>query len=179
LPLKEVRGVRRYLLVLDMDLLALDEKLDLAPINYLLAQQEQEPCAVMVMSLAWTRQARLPAMELLLGARAGKFPVAPRPDHDIGADAEHRMNLAVRHLTTIGCQASGLISDENDLVKAVRTETRGHEYDEVILATARQRGSWLARSLHLDPIHQLRWRLRQRLIVFALSPGAPHPAPSA
>jgi hypothetical protein len=35
--------VRRYLLVLDMDLLALDEELDLAPINYLLAQQEQQP----------------------------------------------------------------------------------------------------------------------------------------
>jgi hypothetical protein len=89
------------------------------------------------------------------------------------------MNLAVRHLTTIGCQASGLISDENDLVKAVRTETRGHEYDEVILATGRQRGSWLARSLHLDPIHRLRWRLGQRLIVFSLGPGAPHPMPSA
>lgn len=171
--------MRRYLLVLDMDLLALDEELDLAPINYLLAQQEQEPCEVMVMSLAWTRQAQLPAMELLLGAQVGKFPVAPRPDHDISADAEHRMNLAVRHLTTIGCQASGLISDENHLVKAVQSETRGHEYDEVILATGRQRGSWLARTLRLDPIHQLRWRLRQRLIVFSLGPGAPHPTPSA
>ena len=169
----------RYLLVLDMDLLALDEELDLAPINYLLAQQEREPCEVTVMSLAWTRQAKLPAMELLLGAQAGKFPVAPRPDHDISADAEHRMNLAMRHLTTIGCQASGLISDENDLVKAVRTETRRHEYDGVILATGRQRGSWPARRLHLDPIHRLRWRLGQRLIVFSLGPGAPHPMPSA
>ena len=171
--------MRRYLLVLDMDLLALDEELDLAPINYLLAQQEQEPCEVMVMSLAWTRQARLPAMELLLGAQVGKFPVAPQPDHDISADAEHRMNLAVRHLTTIGCQASGLISDENDLVKAVRTETRRHEYDGVILATGRQRGSWPARRLHLDPIHRLRWHWGQRLVVFSLGPGASHPTPSA
>ena len=171
--------MRRYLLVLDMDLLALDEELDLAPINYLLAQQEREPCEVTVMSLAWTRQAKLPAMELLLGAQAGKFPVAPRPDHDISADAEHRMNLAMRHLTTIGCQASGLISDENDLVKAVRTETRGHEYDEVILATGRQRGSWPARRLHLDPIHRLRWHWGQRLVVFSLGPGASHPTPSA
>ena len=169
----------RYLLVLDMDLLALDEELDLAPINYLLAQQEREPCEVTVMSLAWTRQARLPAMELLLGAQAGKFPVAPRPDHDISADAEHRMNLAMRHLTTIGCQASGLISDENDLVKAVRTETRRHEYDGVILATGRQRGSWPARRLHLDPIHRLRWHWGQRLVVFSLGPGASHPTPSA
>ena len=171
--------MRRYLLVLDMDLLAVDAELDLEPINHLVARQEQEPCEVVVMSLVRSRQARLPAMELLLGARVGKFPVAPRPDHDISADAEHRMNLAVRHLTTIGCQASGLISDENDLVKAVQSETRGHEYDDVILATGRQRGSWLARRLRLDPIHQLRWRLGQRLIVFSLGPGAPHPTPSA
>jgi hypothetical protein len=178
LPLREVRGMRRYLLVLDMDLLAVDEELDLEPINYLVARQEQEPCEVVVMSLVWTRQALLPAMELVLGARAGKFPVAPQPDHDIGAAAEHRMNLAVRHLKTIGCQASGLISDENDLVKAVRAETRRHDYDEVILATGRQRGSWLARGLHLDPVHHLRWRLGRRLIVFPLGPGAAHPTPS-
>jgi hypothetical protein len=171
--------MRRCLLVLDMDFLALDEELDLAPINHLIAQQERGPCEVMVMSLVWTRQARLPAMELLLGARVGKFPVAPRPDHDISADAEHRMDLAVRHLKTIGCQASGLISDETDLVKAVRSETGSHEYDEVILATGRQRGSWLARKLRLDPIHQLRWRLGQRLIVFPLGAGTPHTAPSS
>jgi len=39
----------------------------------------------------------------------------------------------VRHPTAIGCQASGLIGDE-DLVKAVDAETRSHDYDEVILA---------------------------------------------
>ncbi len=114
----------RYLLVLDMDLLAIDEQLDLAPINYLVARQEQEPCEVVVLSLVNTRQTRLPAMELLLGAQIGKFPVAPRADHDISAAAEHRMNLAIRHLKTIGCRASGLISDEQDLLKAVRSETR-------------------------------------------------------
>jgi hypothetical protein len=172
-------GVRRYLLVLDMDLLAVDEELDLEPISYLVTRQEQEPCEVVVMSLVRSRQAQLPAMELLLGARAGKFPVAPQPDHDIDAAAEHRMNLAIRHLTTIGCQASGLLSDENDLVKAVLSETRRHDYDEVILATGRQGGSPLARGLHLDPIHRLRRRWRQRLIVFPLGPGAPHPAPPA
>jgi hypothetical protein len=170
--------VQRYLLVLDMDLLTVDEQLDLEPINYLVARQEQEPCEVVVLSLVSTRQARLPALELLLGAGVGKFPVAPRPDHDISAAAEHRVNLAVQHLTTIGCRASGLISDE-DLVKAVHSETRGHEYDEVILATGREGGSWLARALRLDPIHQLRRRLGQRLIIFPLGPGTPHPTPPA
>jgi hypothetical protein len=162
-------GMRRYLLVLDMDLLAVDEELDLEPINYLVAKQEQGPGEVVVLSLVSTGQTKLPAMELMLGARAGKFPVAPRPDHDIGAAAEHRMNLAVRHLKTIGCQANGLISDE-DLVKAVRSETRRHDYDEVILATGRQEGSWLARVMGRDPVHHLRRKLGQRLIVF---PGAP------
>ena len=169
----------RYLLVLDMDLLAVDEEFDLEPINYLVTRQEREPCEVLVMSLVWTRQARLPAMELLLGARAGKFPMASRPDHDSSAAAEHRMNLAIRYLNTLGCQASGLVSDENNLVKAVRSETRRHDYDEVILATGRQRGSWLARELRLDPVHQLRWRLGQRLIVFPLGPRAPHPTLSS
>jgi len=167
--------VQRYLLVLDMDLLALDEQLDLEPINYLVAQQERHPCEVVVLSLVSTSQARLPAMEMLLGAQIGKFPIAPRPDHDTSAAAEHRMNLAVQHLTTIGCQASGLISDEN-LVRAVTSETRAHEYDEVILATGGQGGSGLVQAAHLDPIHQLRRRLRKRLIVFPLGPAAAHPA---
>ena len=166
--------MRRYLLVLDMDLLAVDAELDLAPINYLVARQGQEPCEVVVMSLVRSRQAKLPAMELLLGARVGKFPVAPKPDHDLSAAAEHRMNLAMRHLKTIGCQADGLLSDEDDLVKAVRAETRRHDYDEVILATGEQGGSALARGLHLDPIHQLRRRFGARLVVFPAAPGAAH-----
>jgi len=82
--------MRRYLLVLDMDLLALDEELDLEPINHLVARREQE-----------------------------------------------------------------------------RGETRAHHYDEVILATGRQGVSWLARSLRPDPVHQLRRRWRQRLVIFA------------
>jgi hypothetical protein len=41
----------------------------------------------------------------------------------------------------------------------------------VILATGRQGGTWLARSLHLDPIHQLRRRWGQRLTVFTSGPG--------
>ena len=109
--------MRRYLLVLDMDLLALDEELDLEPINYLVTRQEQERSEVVVLSLVATRQAKLSSLELLLGAAQGthvpqKFPRAPRPDHDINAAAEHRMNRAVRHLRTIGYQASGFISDE-------------------------------------------------------------------
>jgi len=161
----------RYLLVLDMDLLAADREFGLEPINYLVARQEQEKSAeVVVLSLVSTAQAKLPALELLLGAATSvrvpaKFPVAPRPDHDINAAAEHRMNRAVRHLTAIGYQASGIISDE-DLVAAVRAETRAHNYDQVILAIGRQSGSRLAHSLHLDPVHQLRRRWGQRLVVF-------------
>jgi hypothetical protein len=161
----EVIDVRRCLLVLDMDLLALDEELDLEPISYLVARPDAEPCDVVVLSLVSTRQRKLPRMEMLLGARIGKFPVAPRPDHDVGSDAEHRMNLAVRHLRTIGCQASGVISDE-DLLHAVRSETRAHDYDEVILAVGRPDVPKLARALHLDPVHRLRRRWGQRLTVF-------------
>jgi len=167
--------MRRYLLVLDMDLLALDEELDLEPINYLVAQQgkEQERGEVVVLSLVATRQAKLSPLELVLGAATGhgpaKFPTAPQPGHDITAAAEHRMNRAVRHVKTIGYQASGIISDE-DLVKAVDAETRRHDYDEVILATGKQGGTRLAHSLHRDPIHQLRRRWGQRLTVFTSGP---------
>ncbi|MGH3420384.1 MAG: hypothetical protein ACRDOD_12460 [Streptosporangiaceae bacterium] len=162
--------MRRYLLVLDEDLLAVDEKFGLEPINYLVAKQEQGTCEVVVLSLASTHLAKLPAAELLLGARVGKFPVAPRPDHDIDVAAEHRMTLALRHLRTIGCQASGLISDE-ELTKAVHAETRAHHYDEVILAIGRQRGSRLARVLKSDPVQRLRRQWRDRLVVFAAGPG--------
>lgn len=156
----------RYLLVLDMDLLALDEQLDLELINYFVARQQREPCEVVVLSLVSNRQRKLPSMELLLGAQVGKFPVAPTPDHDVSSAAEHRMNLAVRHLKAIGCRASGVISDE-ELVKAVRSENRGHDYDEVILATGMQDGAKLARVLHVDAVHQLRRRWGNRLVVFS------------
>jgi hypothetical protein len=164
--------MRRCLLVLDMDLLAVDEKLGLEPISYLLARQEDDPSEVVVLSLADRRQGRLPALELLLGTSSNitKFPVAPRPGHDIGAAAEHRLSLAVRHLRVIGCRASGYISDD-DLVIAVRTETRAHRYDQVILATGRQHGTWLAWALHRDPARRLLRRLGQRLIVFPLAPS--------
>jgi hypothetical protein len=155
----------RCLLVLDMDLLAMDEEHDLEPINYLVGRREQESCEVVVLSLTAASHRKLPALELLLGARAGKFPVAPKPDHDLSAAAEHRMELAVRHLKAIGCQASGLISDE-DLLKAVRFETAHHDYDEVILATGRQERSGLARLMGWDPVHRLRRKWGERLIVF-------------
>jgi hypothetical protein len=165
--------MRRYLLVLDTDLLALDEELDLGPINYLAERQAHDPCEVVVLSLGDTGQRKGSSLELLLGGATShaayapaKFPVAPRPGHDVNAAAEHRMRLAVRHLTAIGCQASGLISDE-DLVKAVDAETRSHDYDEVILATGNREGSWLARTLHLDPIHHLQRRWGKQLTVLA------------
>lgn len=62
-----------------------------------------------------------------------------------------------------------IISDE-ELIKAVRAETRAHDYDEVILATGRQSRTRLARGLHLDPIHQLRRRWGQRLVIFPPGP---------
>jgi hypothetical protein len=130
-----------------------------------------------VLSLVATRQAKLSPLELVLGAATGhaqqapaKYPVAPQPGHDIDAAAEHRMRRAVRHLKTIGCQASGLISDQ-DLVKAVAAETRRHHHDEVILATGRQGGTRLARSMRVDPVHQLRRRWGHRLTVFATGPA--------
>jgi hypothetical protein len=161
---KEVIGMR-CLLVLDMDLLAMDEEHDLEPINYLVARREHESCEVVVLSLTEASRLKLPSWELLLGAKAGKFPVAPKPDHDLSAAAGHRMELAVRHLETIGCQASGLISDE-ELVKAVRSETAHQDYDEVILATGRHEGSGLARLMGRDPVHRLRRKWGERLIVF-------------
>jgi hypothetical protein len=172
---EDVVNMGRYLLVLGMDMLALDEELDLEPINYLVERQEQEPCEVVVLSLVDTSQTKLPSLELLLGGASSgifapaKFPAAPRPGHDVNAAAEHRMNLAMRHLTVIGCQASGLISDEG-LVKAVDAETRRHDYDEVILMTSNPAGSRLARTLHLDSIHHLRRHWGKHLTVFT-TPG--------
>ena len=157
--------MQQYLLVLDMDFLAADEQFDLEPINYLVARQEEEPCEVVVLSLVEQRQVKLPAMEMLLGANNGVFPRTRPPDHNVSAAAGHRMNLAVQHLRTIGCRASGVISDE-DLAKAVGSETRSHDYDKVILATGREDGTWLARALRLDPIHQLRRRLGDQLVIF-------------
>jgi len=169
--------MRRYLLVLDMDLLTLHEELGLEPVSYLVAQQEQQPCDVVVLSLVATRQAKRSPLELVLGAASGsagaapaKSPAAPQPGHGISAAAEHRMNLTVRHLKAIGCRASGIISDQ-DLVKAVRAETRAHRYDQVILATGRQGGTRIAHGLHRDPVHQLRRRWGQRLVIFTADPG--------
>ena len=85
--------MRRYLLVLDMDLLALDEEHDLEPINYLVAKQEQEPCEVVVLSLV-TNQPKMP-VELLAGAGIPEHPdLAHRPDDPSSVNAEHRMERA-------------------------------------------------------------------------------------
>ena len=68
---------KRYLLVLDRDLLAAEEQPDLEPVNYLLAQQQQEPCEVVVLSLVSTRQARMPPMELLSALNVQCSPARP------------------------------------------------------------------------------------------------------
>jgi hypothetical protein len=49
-------------------------------------------------------------------------------------------------------------------------ETRSHDYDEVILATSGHDGSWLARTLQLDPIHHLERRWGKKLTVFTDGP---------
>jgi hypothetical protein len=161
--------VRRYLLVLDMDLLAVDEQCEQGPISYLVAQQEHERCEVVVLSLV-TDQTQS-AAEMLIFAQLGRMPLTPPPDSGIRAVAEHRMDLATHYLKVIGCEASGLVSDEN-LENAVRSETRARDYDGVILAARRLGGSWLARVLHLDPLHKLRRRWGERLIVCQPGPGA-------
>jgi hypothetical protein len=164
----------RYLLVLDTDLLALDEKLNLEPINYLVERQEQDQSEVVVLSLV--SQTKLSSLELVLGGASSgmfapaKYPVASRPDHDVNAAAEHRMKLTVRHLTALGCQASGLITD-GDLVKAVDAETSSHDYDEIILMTSNQEGSWLARTLNRDPIRHLQRHWGKKLTVFTAGPS--------
>jgi hypothetical protein len=162
-----------YLLALDIDLPVTDEELDQGPISYLAARQEQEPIEVVVMALG--SSPRLPAMDLLLGGAVSmvapvKFPFAPPPDQEVNAAAEHRMKLAVQHLQATGCQASGIVSDE-DLMEAIRAETRGHSYDAMILATSRQPAPWQRRALHRDPIHRLRRGWGNRLIVFPLGPA--------
>ena len=172
----EVMAMRRYLLVLGMGLLTLNEELDLEPVNYLVGRQEQERGEVVVLAVVANRPVKLSPLELLLGAATAhgqsapaKYPTAPQPGHHVSAAAEHRMNLAVRQLKTIGYQARGLMSDQ-ELVKAVGAETRRHRYDEVIVAAGRQ-GGWLARSLHLDPVHQLRRKV-QRLVILPPGQGA-------
>jgi hypothetical protein len=168
---EEVMGMQRYLLVLDTDLPVTREELDRGPIGFLAAQHEQDPSEVAVVSL--TGQAKS-SLDLLLGTALtvhmpvpAKYPLASRPDRDVTAAAERRMNLAVQRLNAIGCRASGIISD-NDVLAAVRAESRAHRYDQVILVTSRQGGSWLAHLLHRDPIHRLRRRWRQQLTVFPL-----------
>jgi hypothetical protein len=168
-------GVRRYLIVLDMDFLAADEEFDLEPINYLVAEQERGPCEAVVLSLTDTSESKMPAAEMLLGAQMGQFPRAPKPKHNVGREAEHRMHLTVQHLTAIGCEASGFISDEDDLIKTVMSEVRHRDYDAVLLVSTPERGSPTARLLHLDPKSRLRRRLGRRLVVFPLGDGAPHP----
>jgi hypothetical protein len=54
----------------------------------------------------------------------------------------------------------------------VDAETRSHDYDEVILATGSHGGSWLARTLHLDPVHHLQRRWGKQLTVFAAGPAS-------
>ena len=96
--------MQRYLPVLDKDLLTVDEELGLEPINYLVAWQEQEPCVIVVLSLAGTGQPPVdPFLSYLHGSCLGALAL----DQDARA-AEHRRNLAMRHLRTIGWEGERL-----------------------------------------------------------------------
>ena len=64
----EVMAMRRYLLVLGMGLLTLNEELDLEPVNYLVGRQEQERGEVVVLAVVANRPVKLSPLELLLGA---------------------------------------------------------------------------------------------------------------
>jgi len=167
--------MQRYLLVLDTDLPVTDGEPIRGAVAHLAAGHGREPPEVVVLSMV--SGPRGSTMELLLGAGVSigtVVPVlsrAPRPGQHVGAAAEHRMHRAVAHLRGIGCQASGIISD-SDLLEAVRAETRAHDYDQVILATSRLGGPWLARLLRRDPVHRLRRRCRQQLTVVRLGQAA-------
>jgi hypothetical protein len=81
-----------------------------------------------------------PFMALYTADKIGRYPQAPLPDQDIRA-AEHRMDSAVQQLEMTGCHATGVLTVQRQVVKAVRAEAHGHHYDQVIVATSRQNGS--------------------------------------
>src|SRR5579859_2671255 len=168
-------GMQRYLLVLDTDLPVTEEGPILGTVAHLAAGHGQEPPEVVVLSMV--SGPRGSTMELLLGAGISigtVVPVlsrAPRPDQHVGAAAEHRMHQAVQQLKAAGCKASGIISD-HDMLEAVRAETRAHDYDQVILATSRRDGPWLARLMRRDPVHRLRRRCKQPVTVVSLGQSA-------
>jgi hypothetical protein len=72
-------ATRRYLLMLDMDLLALDEELDREPVNYLVARQEQERAEVVVLAVVASRPVKPSPLELLLGVLPPPTASLPRP----------------------------------------------------------------------------------------------------
>ena len=167
--------MQRYLLVLDTDLPVTDEEPIRGAVAHLAAGHGREPPEVVVVSMV--SGPRGSTMELLLGAGisiATVVPVlsrAPRPGHDVGAAAEHRMHQVVQQLKAAGCQASGIISD-SDMLEAVRAETRAHDYDQVILATSRRDGPWLVRLLRQGAVHRLRRRCKQPVTVVSLGQAA-------
>lgn len=157
--------MRRCLLVLDRELLDVDEQLGLAPISWLRDRSTEQPYEVVVLSLVDRSPGRMRSWELLLGARIGKFPRAPRAGYDVHAAARHRGNRAAGQLRTLGCRATGVISDQ-PLVAAVRAELAARDVDDVVLATGPPTGRGVAALLRLDPVHRLRRRLGTRLVTF-------------
>jgi hypothetical protein len=75
------------------------------------------------------------------------------------------MDSAAQQLEMTGCHATGILTGQRQVGKAVHVETRSHHYHQVIVATSRRNGSWLARVL-------------LRLVIFPLGSPA-QPAPGA
>jgi hypothetical protein len=168
--------MRRYLLVLDRELATADEPRP-APVSYLAARQEEEPCQVVVLALVRSLGHQVPTfMRLRMSASIGRYGRANLPKHDVRA-TEHRMSSAVLQLERVGCHATGVITRQRQLGLAVRGEIHGRHYDEVLLVTGRSSGTWLTRFLRLDPAHQLRLRLGHRLTIFPLGGPAPQAVP--
>ena len=113
--------MRRYLLVLDKDLITADDQSSPEPIRYLAARQEEEPCEVVVLSLVRISQPRLP-----LVTRSGPKSTSIDPltranlgKHDASA-AKDRMNSAVHLLEQVGCHAMGVVSRQQQVPPARR-----------------------------------------------------------
>lgn len=170
-------AVRRYLLVLDMDLLAFDDRFDEQPLNYLLACQATQPGEVFVLSLVGADGPPRSSLEFL-GQGVFTTPLTMptlvrQADPELAAQgrqetyARDRMLRAVQHLRVLGYQADGAISHD-PLLRAMRVELRRCPFDQVIVATVRQTRSRLARGLHCDPVHRLHRRLGDRVVIFPL-----------
>jgi len=102
--------MRRYLLVLDRELISTGEQSRPEAISYIARRHEHEPCEVTALSLLTSSQPQVPPfMALYMADKIGRDSKAPLPDQDIRA-VEHRMDSAVQQLEITGCHATGVLT---------------------------------------------------------------------